>query len=84
VFRQAGASERNALIASFGFGLVNFVFAWVGVDPDITRYIGSEPLMRFAAGYLDHRHLWPPFASAFHIPKHGLDSSCSRILLLYP
>jgi len=29
VFRQAGASERNALIASFGFGLVNFVFAWV-------------------------------------------------------
>lgn len=28
VFRQAGASERNALIASFGFGLVNFVFAW--------------------------------------------------------
>ncbi|KAI7660469.1 MFS transporter [Hortaea werneckii] len=24
VFRQAGASERNALIASFGFGLVNF------------------------------------------------------------
>ena len=27
VFRNAGASERNALIASFGFGLVNFVFA---------------------------------------------------------
>ncbi|KAL1584387.1 hypothetical protein WHR41_06395 [Cladosporium halotolerans] len=31
VFRQAGASERNALIASFGFGLVNFVFAWPAI-----------------------------------------------------
>jgi sugar porter (SP) family MFS transporter len=28
IFRQAGASERNALIASFGFGLVNFFFAF--------------------------------------------------------
>ena len=28
MFKQAGASERNALIASFGFGLVNFIFAW--------------------------------------------------------
>ncbi|KAI0744148.1 hypothetical protein C8Q80DRAFT_1220844 [Daedaleopsis nitida] len=31
VFRQAGASERDALIASFGFGLVNFVFAWPAI-----------------------------------------------------
>ncbi|KAF2257798.1 hypothetical protein CC78DRAFT_549621 [Lojkania enalia] len=31
IFRQAGASERNALIASFGFGLVNFVFAWPAI-----------------------------------------------------
>ncbi|EJD03081.1 uncharacterized protein FOMMEDRAFT_84814 [Fomitiporia mediterranea MF3/22] len=28
VFKEAGASEKNALIASFGFGLVNFVFAF--------------------------------------------------------
>ncbi|KAF2840139.1 hypothetical protein M501DRAFT_1002428 [Patellaria atrata CBS 101060] len=28
IFREAGASEKEALIASFGFGLVNFVFAW--------------------------------------------------------
>ncbi|KAL1649947.1 hypothetical protein SLS58_001323 [Diplodia intermedia] len=28
VFREAGASETEALIASFGFGLVNFVFAF--------------------------------------------------------
>jgi len=28
IFKNAGASAKNALIASFGFGLVNFVFAW--------------------------------------------------------
>lgn len=28
IFREAGASEFAALMASFGFGLVNFVFAW--------------------------------------------------------
>jgi len=31
VFRAAGASEKNALIASFGFGLVNFVFAFPAI-----------------------------------------------------
>lgn len=31
IFRQAGASEKEALIASFGFGLVNFVFAWPAI-----------------------------------------------------
>lgn len=31
IFRQAGASEKNALIASFGFGLVNFTFAWPAI-----------------------------------------------------
>ncbi|KAI0602311.1 sugar transporter-domain-containing protein [Biscogniauxia sp. FL1348] len=31
VFRQAGASDFNALLASFGFGLVNFVFAWPAI-----------------------------------------------------
>ncbi|KAK4621698.1 putative polyol transporter 6 [Fulvia fulva] len=31
VFKEAGVSERTALIASFGFGLVNFVFAWPAI-----------------------------------------------------
>ncbi|KAM3417342.1 hypothetical protein BST61_g5593 [Cercospora zeina] len=31
IFREAEASERDALIASFGFGLVNFVFAWPAI-----------------------------------------------------
>lgn len=28
IFAQAGASTKNALLTSFGFGAVNFVFAW--------------------------------------------------------
>jgi Sugar (and other) transporter len=28
IFREAGASEFSALMASFAYGLVNFVFAW--------------------------------------------------------
>ena len=31
VFYQAGAGNLQALLASFGFGLVNFVFAWPAV-----------------------------------------------------
>lgn len=31
IFQQAGASARDALVASFGFGLVNFVFAWPAI-----------------------------------------------------
>ena len=31
VFVEAGATNREALLASFGFGLVNFVFAWPAV-----------------------------------------------------
>lgn len=31
VFRQAHATDRDALLASLGFGLVNFVFAWPAI-----------------------------------------------------
>jgi hypothetical protein len=31
VFSEAGASNITALLASFGFGLINFVFAWPAV-----------------------------------------------------
>ncbi|KAL3422827.1 hypothetical protein PVAG01_04574 [Phlyctema vagabunda] len=31
VFAQAGASNKGALLASFGFGLINFLFAWPAV-----------------------------------------------------
>ncbi|PSN74444.1 hypothetical protein BS50DRAFT_642797 [Corynespora cassiicola Philippines] len=31
IFKEGGASSKEALIASFGFGLVNFTFAWPAV-----------------------------------------------------
>ncbi|KAF2179831.1 MFS transporter [Zopfia rhizophila CBS 207.26] len=31
IFREGGANDTQALLASFGFGLVNFVFAWPAV-----------------------------------------------------
>ncbi|KAI0879847.1 uncharacterized protein GGS22DRAFT_182750 [Annulohypoxylon maeteangense] len=31
VFKEAGTSDFNALLASWGFGLVNFVFAWPAI-----------------------------------------------------
>ncbi|PSN65094.1 sugar transporter-like protein [Corynespora cassiicola Philippines] len=31
IFEQAGASVTNSLLASWGFGLVNFVFAWPAI-----------------------------------------------------
>ncbi|KAK3944498.1 hypothetical protein QBC46DRAFT_251951 [Diplogelasinospora grovesii] len=31
VFTEAGTSDFNALLASFGFGLVNFIFAWPAI-----------------------------------------------------
>ncbi|CAO2647249.1 Nn.00g081710.m01.CDS01 [Neocucurbitaria sp. VM-36] len=31
IFKEGGATQKEALIASFGFGLVNFVFAWPAV-----------------------------------------------------
>ncbi|KAI0137450.1 hypothetical protein BJ170DRAFT_573023 [Xylariales sp. AK1849] len=31
VFKQAGTDDFNALLASFGFGLVNFIFAWPAI-----------------------------------------------------
>jgi hypothetical protein len=31
IFKQGGFSEKQALLASFGFGLVNFTFAWPAV-----------------------------------------------------
>ena len=31
IFKQSGISDYTALFASFGFGLINFIFAWPAV-----------------------------------------------------
>ena len=80
VFANAGASQREALIASFGFGLVNFVFAWPAIWTidtfgrrtlllvSHTRLCKPAVLARTYTKYSSHSLTWPgrcsPQASA--------------------
>ncbi|KAI9878143.1 MAG: hypothetical protein M1830_001789 [Pleopsidium flavum] len=71
VFREAGAGNLEALLASWGFGLVNFVFAWPAVWT-IDTY-GRRTLLLFtfpqmawtllAAGFC----FWIPESSKAHL-----------------
>lgn len=74
VFRQAKASEKDALIASFGFGLVNFLFAWPAVWT-IDTY-GRRTLLLFTFPQM----AWTLLAAGFcfYIPE----SSSARLGLI--
>ncbi|EKV13094.1 MFS sugar transporter, putative [Penicillium digitatum] len=71
IFQLAGASNIEALLASFGFGLINFVFAWPAVWTIDT--FGRRGLLLFtfpqmcwtllAAGFC----FWIPTSSNAHI-----------------
>ncbi|KAJ5451395.1 Major facilitator superfamily domain general substrate transporter [Penicillium cf. griseofulvum] len=71
IFQLAGASNIEALLASFGFGLINFVFAWPAVWTIDT--FGRRGLLLFtfpqmcwtllAAGFC----FWIPISSNAHI-----------------
>jgi sugar porter (SP) family MFS transporter len=71
VFSQAGASDTNALLASWGFGLVNFAFAWPAIWTIDT--FGRRTLLLFtfpqmawtllAAGFC----FWIPNGSRAHL-----------------
>lgn len=45
IFKEAGASPINALLASWGFGLINFIFAWPAIWTIDT--FGRRPLLLF-------------------------------------
>ncbi|RMZ87663.1 hypothetical protein DV736_g5108, partial [Chaetothyriales sp. CBS 134916] len=71
VFSEAGASYRDSLLASWGFGLINFVFAWPAVWTIDT--FGRRALLLFtfpnmcwtllAAGFC----FWIPKSSSAHL-----------------
>ncbi|EJD03080.1 uncharacterized protein FOMMEDRAFT_123257 [Fomitiporia mediterranea MF3/22] len=67
VFKEAGASEKAALIASFGFGLVNFVFAFPALRT-IDTY-GRRSLLLFTFPQM----AWTLLAAGFcfYIPKES-------------
>ncbi|KAI9675417.1 MAG: hypothetical protein M1817_001321 [Caeruleum heppii] len=67
VFVQAGASGKEALLASFGFGLVNFVFAWPAVKT-IDTY-GRRTLLLFTFPQMAWTLLAAGFS--FYIPKES-------------
>jgi MFS family permease len=79
IFREAGASERNALIASFGFGLVNFVFAWPAIYTIDT--FGRRSLLLFTFPQM----AWTLLATGFcfYIPKESTAHLALIALFIY-
>src|SRR5690554_5750919 len=65
IFSNAGASNITALLASFGFGLINFVFAWPAVWTIDT--FGRRGLLLFTFPNMS----WTLFAAgmAYFIPE---------------
>ncbi|KAF2006144.1 hypothetical protein P154DRAFT_603506 [Amniculicola lignicola CBS 123094] len=79
IFREAGASERNALIASFGFGLVNFVFAWPAIWTIDT--FGRRSLLLFTFPQMAWTLLAVGFC--FYIPKDSTAHIAMIALFIY-
>lgn len=70
IFVEAGTSDYMALVATFGFGLVNFVFAFPAlVSLKSTRYNVLGTVLLTCSLAVDHRYLWTSFTTAFHIPQ---------------
>lgn len=67
IFKEGGFGEKQALIASFGFGLVNFVFAWPAVWTIDT--FGRRNLLIFTFPNM----FWTLLAAGFsyYIPKEN-------------
>ncbi|EPS44823.1 hypothetical protein H072_1179 [Dactylellina haptotyla CBS 200.50] len=74
IFEQAGASPKESLIASMGFGLINFLFAWPAVFT-IDTY-GRRSLLLFTFPQM----AWTLLAAGFcfYIPE----SSTAHIALI--
>lgn len=79
MFRQAGASEEGALIASFGFGLVNFLFAWPAIWTIDT--FGRRSLLLFTFPNMAWTLLAAGFA--FQIPESSTAHIAVIALFIY-
>ena len=76
LFAQAGASTRNALLASLGFGLLNFVFFWPAIWTIDT--FGRRSLLLFTFPQM----AWTTLAAGlcFYIPT---DSTAHMAMILF-
>ncbi len=66
--------------ASFGFGLVNWLFAFPAVWVSNCLFQVNTYVLMIS----DHRYFRSAKPSLVHIPKHGLDSARCGSLLLDP
>lgn len=66
VFKNAGTTDYMALVASFGFGLINFVFAWPAIVRLCVSVCGQDNANLHA---VDHRHFWPTYPTSIHFPQ---------------
>jgi hypothetical protein len=93
IFVNAGYSQKQALLASFGFGLVNFVFAFPAVwvrriltlpSPPFAFCIALILTCRTTVIYrIDDRYLWAKEPFVIHLPQHGLDAPGRWHVLLH-
>lgn len=77
IFVEAGSSQKAALLASFGFGLVNFVFAWPAVRT-IDTY-GRRTLLLFTFPQMAWTLLAAGFS--FYIPNSHKEAHLGIIAL---
>ncbi|KAH7117556.1 hypothetical protein B0J11DRAFT_87834 [Dendryphion nanum] len=79
IFVQAGASHKTSLIASFGFGLVNFVFAWPAIYTIDT--FGRRSLLLFTFPNM----AWSLLAAGFcfYIPRSSTAHLALIALFIY-
>lgn len=70
IFVEAGASNFEALLASWGFGLVNTVSSIAGAT-----LISADSLGLCHSCLLHHRYLRQTYPSALHFPTNGMDST---------
>lgn len=79
IFVDAGLGEFKAMIGSFGFGLINWLFAFPAfwtIDT-VSRHLSSEKKGRRS---LTAALVWPTKPASVHLPQHVLDSSRRRTL----
>jgi hypothetical protein len=85
IFVEAGASAKTALIASLGFGAVNFVFAWPAIcmnshPPSLTPPSNQTQTPTNIFLLRDDRYLRPPRPPPLHFPTNGVDAPGRRSL----
>ncbi|KAK2612484.1 hypothetical protein QQS21_001422 [Conoideocrella luteorostrata] len=77
IFKQSGIDDYTALWASFGFGLINFIFAWPAIWTIDT--FGRRALLLFTFPNMFWTLLGTSFAGLCYLIDDGVEHSTARI-----